>query len=894
MKSARVYNRAMKYRIGAVSVLAVLFISLGFVHTASAQVSNLFANPSVETASGSAPANWSTDLWGTTKATFTYPTGSAQDGNRYVKTQITTKGTGDAKWYPNHIAGTSGATYTFSDWYQSTVASNVQVEVLLTNGSYTYLSLGTPAISSTWKQFTGTFTLPANTKTFTVFHFIKAVGTLSVDNYSVSTGTVTPPAFDFSLSRGPEVVQGQATSFLFTATLSSGTTQAVTFSASGMPAGVTASFSQASCSPTCSSTGTFTASASAAPGTYPITVSASAGSIVRTSVFNLTVVSTTPPPAFDYSLSNAGDRTVVQGASTSTSITATLTSGTAQPASFFVSSLPSGVTSSFSQSSCSPTCSSTLTFTASASAATGTYPITVSATSGTTTKTTSFNLTVAQQPVIPPAFNFTLSDGGTRSVVQGSFVTTSVTATLSSGSSQSVTFSTSNLPSGVTASFNAPSCNPTCTSTLTLTASASAAVGTTTVTVIGTAGSLVKTDTFTLGVGASASQQGPNLIANSSVETQRPNNANLPVGWAHEKWGNNTATFTYVKGDAHTGNRSVKVQITKYTTGDAKWYPTAMSVTPGDSYRITDWYKSDVTAWPVIEFLLNDGTYYYLGLRPTDPAANWTEFTESFQVPANAKTMRMYHLIQQVGTISVDDMSLTKITPKPFDHAVVSIDFDDGWEDDTISALPILNDLGFKATWFFATTYLESTPDTGPINKSGPTAVRTLFGDGQEIGGHTVTHPDLTTLNQTDLVYDLYHSKEYLEILGVAGNVPNLATPYGTYDDQVIATAKPLYNSLRSTDEGFNSPEDFDQYKLEVQNIQKPTTQAQFQSWIDQAIRDKSWLILVYHRVATSSLEDFDTPVADFKPQMDYIKQSGISVETTQQALNELLPQMGL
>jgi peptidoglycan/xylan/chitin deacetylase (PgdA/CDA1 family) len=165
--------------------------------------------------------------------------------------------------------------------------------------------------------------------------------------------------------------------------------------------------------------------------------------------------------------------------------------------------------------------------------------------------------------------------------------------------------------------------------------------------------------------------------------------------------------------------------------------------------------------------------------------------------------------------------------------------------------------------------------------------------DGHEIGGHSVTHPDLTTLSPADLDYELRHSKEYLESVAGAGQVQNLATPYGTYNDAVIAKAKELqYASLRSTDEGFNSKEDFDQYRIEVQNMQKTTTQAEFQSWIDQAKKDNSWLVLVYHRVATSDLEQFDTPEANFRPQMQYLKNSGVTVLTTEQALQELLPQI--
>jgi hypothetical protein len=104
--------------------------------------------------------------------------------------------------------------------------------------------------------------------------------------------TITQP-FDFSLSNGgnKSVVAGTSTTNPITATLLSGSAQTVTFSASGLPAGATASFSSPSCAPTCSSTLTINTTAGTTPaGTFPITVSAPTGNgMNRTTTFNLTI-----------------------------------------------------------------------------------------------------------------------------------------------------------------------------------------------------------------------------------------------------------------------------------------------------------------------------------------------------------------------------------------------------------------------------------------------------------------------------------------------------------------------------------------------------------------------------------------------------------------------------
>jgi hypothetical protein len=104
---------------------------------------------------------------------------------------------------------------------------------------------------------------------------------------------------------------------------------------------------------------------------------------------------------------------------------------------------------------------------------------------------------------------------------------------------------------------------------------------------------------------------------------------------------------------------------------------------------------------------------------------------------------------------------------------------------------------------------------------------------------------------------------------------------------------KKYYRALRSTDEGYNSKVNFDQYRINVQNMTNTTTMAQYKSWIDQAIRDNSWLVLVYHRVASDPTQ-FDTPVADFRPQLQYLKDKAVTVKTLDQALSELEPQVGI
>jgi len=88
-------------------------------------------------------------------------------------------------------------------------------------------------------------------------------------------------------------------------------------------------------------------------------------------------------------------------------------------------------------------------------------------------------------PVPTPAFDFSLSNGGAKTVVQGQSVQNTVTATLVSGVTQPVSFVVSGLPQGASVNFSRISCSPTCGSTLTITTSATMAAGNYPITVRG-------------------------------------------------------------------------------------------------------------------------------------------------------------------------------------------------------------------------------------------------------------------------------------------------------------------------------------------------------------------------------------------------------------------------
>ncbi len=101
------------------------------------------------------------------------------------------------------------------------------------------------------------------------------------------------------------------------------------------------------------------------------------------------------------------------------------------------------------------------------------------------------------------------------------------------------------------------------------------------------------------------------------------------------------------------------------------------------------------------------------------------------------------------------------------------------------------------------------------------------------------------------------------------------------------------YQSHRSTDVGYNSKASLDIRNIKVQNITNTTTPADVQSWVSQALANKTWLVIVYHEVtATAADPTYAVTPANLDAELNIIKQSGVTVKTLDQALAEITPQL--
>jgi uncharacterized membrane protein len=392
--------------------------------------------------------------------------------------------------------------------------------------SFNPSSIAAPGSGSSTLTFSASST--ATTGTFNATVTASGGGVTHTTTVAVTVNAAATPSFTLSASpTSLSVAQGGSGSTTISTTVSGGFNSAISLSASGLPAGVTASFSPSSIAApgSGSSTLTFSASSTATTGTSNVTVTASGGGITHTTTVALTITATATP---DFTVSASPTSvSVAQGGSGSSTISTSVSGGFNSAISLSASGLPSGVTASFNPGSIAApgNGSSTLTFTASSTATTGTTNVTVTATGGGITHTTTVALTITATAT--PDFSISASPTSV-SVTQGGSGSSTISTSVSGGFNSAISLSASGLPSGVTASFNpvsiaAPGNGS---STLTFSASSTATTGTSNVTVTATGGGVTHTATVALTINASGGTT-TQILGNPGFENGKTN----PAPW---------------------------------------------------------------------------------------------------------------------------------------------------------------------------------------------------------------------------------------------------------------------------------------------------------------------------------------------------------------------------
>ncbi len=280
------------------------------------------------------------------------------------------------------------ATVTPSGGYSGTV--NFSVSGLPAGATGTFTPASVTASGNSTLAITTTTAVAAGTYPLTI---TGTDGTLT-HTASVSLVVSAPVVGDFAVSATPasQTVQaGNATTYTTTITPSGGFTGTVSLSASGLPAGASASFAPASVAGgSGNSTLTVSTTTATAAGTYTVTITGTSGTLSHSTT--VTLVVTAPPPAPDFTISaSPASLTLTRNTSGSYTVTIGALNGFTGTVGLSVSPLPRGATATFNPTSVAGSGTSTLTISVTRRS---NSTLTITGTSGTITHSTTVNLTV--------------------------------------------------------------------------------------------------------------------------------------------------------------------------------------------------------------------------------------------------------------------------------------------------------------------------------------------------------------------------------------------------------------------------------------------------------------------------------------------------------------------
>jgi peptidoglycan/xylan/chitin deacetylase (PgdA/CDA1 family) len=124
---------------------------------------------------------------------------------------------------------------------------------------------------------------------------------------------------------------------------------------------------------------------------------------------------------------------------------------------------------------------------------------------------------------------------------------------------------------------------------------------------------------------------------------------------------------------------------------------------------------------------------------------------------------------------------------------LAAVTFDDGMRNNHEIALPILKERGIRATVYVTIGFIgESSPWIGPAGDGAMMTepqLRDLVAAGWELGAHTMTHPDLSTLDYDACRREIEQSRIALEEIGGVP-VETFAYPFGRYGPEAIAATQ--------------------------------------------------------------------------------------------------------
>lgn len=224
-----------------------------------------------------------------------------------------------------------------------------------------------------------------------------------------------------------------------------------------------------------------------------------------------------------------------------------------------------------------------------------------------------------------------------------------------------------------------------------------------------------------------------------------------------------------------------------------------------------------------------------------------------------------------------------------FSEPLVSVTFDDGWESVYTTAYPLLQKYGIRTTQYIISGELSNH------SYMSVAQIKNMKKSGHDIGCHSVSHADLTTLDDSQLQKELNECKTVLEDK-LETVVTDFASPYGATNQNTIKALGKIYRSQRNTAGDIyngvsvydvNLASNFEPLNLMAVTIRRNMSNEEIKAVLDYGASKNAWVILTYHQVDDGASQ-YGLDAGQLEKQLKFISEYRTRIVTVGQVMDSV------
>lgn len=241
--------------------------------------------------------------------------------------------------------------------------------------------------------------------------------------------------------------------------------------------------------------------------------------------------------------------------------------------------------------------------------------------------------------------------------------------------------------------------------------------------------------------------------------------------------------------------------------------------------------------------------------------------------------------------IAFQSKSGTELTISPKELAtfnegqgMVTLWFDDGWENSYSNAYRITSKVDPTIRGVIPIIPMA----IGTERYLSKEQLTLLKNAGWEIVNHSYSHPYLNELSAEEIQDQIQRSFSFISQYDPIGAY-HFAVPFSAVDERVLAVLKENVLSIRYLGETVD-PVLFDRHKIGYKEVTNTTDFETVRGWIDEAIEQKQWLGLMFHRIEDPTDDRYVYGTQDFEKIIYYLSfmKEHIKTVTVTEAFQEI------